>query len=1014
MGGGDVWLTKQGYVLDVHQRGDKMVTGQVVKVSFSGGNPSYTDGEQVPGKMNYFIGNLPSKWTTNVARFAGATAQHMLPGLDVRYYFDQGSPRYDLILAPGTNPSSIAMNFEGANGLTVLPSGNLQVETSLGPIEERGLVAFQQQGSQRIAIPCQMVVAGSTVHFKVGQYNKSKPLVIDPLLFCTYWDATNDGPQSMCADASGSIITVGQTNAKNLPVTVGAYQTTNISYFGAGYVSKASSDGKQLIFGSYLSGTDLNAGETDGDGIIAATTDASGFIYMTGEVRSTDFPVTPGAIQPVKPTGANGLTNVFVTKMSPQGSSLAFSTFYGGSIGGDWGNSIALDSAGNVVVAGSASVDFPTTVGCYQPVSDPNDNSRGFVFALNGQGTQVKYSTFVSGSNAPLIVLDSSDNVILGGTANPPTFPTTPSTWNFADGMGYVAKLSHDGKKMLFAILVPAAVTSIDVTPGDGVAFVTNNLNPAYQPPWPSKYDMSGTYHWPGDNGKLYCVGQFSADGTVLIHSALLGYLPTQVHTDKAGNLYLYGDSALDIHARPPVDLPVTPDAFRQSPGLYYLIELSPEQNKVLYATYFSDPSSHVLYNSSFAMVTINHLALLGSTYDGAPVTAGAYNTTVPGPQFLAVLTVPVYSHVELTPNPVVGGQTVTGKVTIPGPAPLTGYVVKLSSSDTGVKVPASVTVPYKAISQTFSITTSGVAVNTNATISATFAGGTGTAQLVRTPASLLSVVASPSPVVAGQTTTGTVNLNGLAGAGGYLVQLSSSSANVTVPASAVIFNGSGMATFQIKTAVAATSYTAQITAKLGNVTKTLQLEVDSGLSSLTVSTASLVAGASAQGVAMLSGKAGAAGAVITLTSSSTATRVPASVSIPAGASLAAFTVTTAGVDAATVATITAKEGALTKTATLTVQPAVLSYLTLTPTSVKGGTGLQGIARLNGPAGPSGVTVTLSSTLASVTLPSKGVIVAAASYFVFVIGTKPVTQATSVTIRATSGVTISAPLTVNP
>jgi hypothetical protein len=1015
-----------------------MVTGQVVKVSFSGGNSSFADGNQLPGKMNYFVGNVPSKWTTNVPRFAGATAQHMLPGLDVRYYFDQGSPRYDLILGPGADPSSIAMNFEGANSLSVLPNGNLQIETSIGPIVEKGLVAYQQQGSTRISVPCQMAVTGSTVHFHLADYDKSKPLVIDPLVFCTYWYANDEdegiesaGPESVCADASGSIVTVGHVDSKTFPTTSGAYQTANISYFGAGYVSKLSSDGKQLIFGSYLSGTALNAGDTDGDGIIAVTTDASGGIYMTGRARSSDFPITPGAIQSTNPSAPKGYSNVFITKMTPEGSQLAFSTFWGGGTyafnrdyfptGEDYGSSISLDSSGNIIVAGhAASTDFPVTTGSYQTFADPNDVSRGFVLKLKSAGNSVVFSTLVPGGavesgvynsnygpgQSPIAKIDSSDNILLGGFASSTYFAATPNHWNFAGGRGYVAKLTSDGKKIIFATLLPEGISSIDVTPGDGVVFESDSYYDGYVY-WPIQFDMAGTYHWPGTPHTFFCLGQFSSDGTTLVHSAIMSYLPRTMRTDKAGNIYLYGPSG--------PGLPTTAGAFQSSAGTYYLAEISPEQDKLLYATYFSNSSGNLYNTDTFALVTINRAALLGNAIQGTvPITAGAYNTTS-GPSFVAVLTLPIFTHVELTPNPVVGGQTVTGKVTIPGPAaPLTGYVISLSSSDTGVKVPASVTVPYKAISQTFTITTSGVAVNTNATISATFAGGTGTAQLVRTPASLLSVVASPSPVVAGQTTTGTVNLNGLAGAGGYLVQLSSSSVNVTVPASAVIFNGSGMATFQIKTAVAAASYTGQITAKLGTVTKALQLEVDPGLSSLTVSSPSVVAGASAQGVAMLSGKAGAAGAVIALSSSSAATKVPASVSIPAGASLAAFTITTVGVDAATVATITAKEGALIKTATLTVQPAVLSFLTLTPASVKGGTGLQGIARLNGPAGPSGVSVTLSSTLASVTLPSKGVIVGGASYFVFVIGTKPVTQATSVTIKATSGVTISAPLTVNP
>jgi hypothetical protein len=243
---------------------------------------------------------------------------------------------------------------------------------------------------------------------------------------------------------------------------------------------------------------------------------------------------------------------------------------------------------------------------------------------------------------------------------------------------------------------------------------------------------------------------------------------------------------------------------------------------------------------------------------------------------------------------------------------------------------------------------------------------------------------------------------------------LSSSNANLTVPASVAINNGSNQAAFQIKAAAGTSAYTAQVTAKFGSVTKTLQMDVEPVLTALTVSPSSVVAGAASQGVVQVSGKAGSAGVAISLSSSNVAAVVPASATIPANSTAVAFKITTGGVNVATTVTITAKQGTVTHTATVTVQPAVLSFLTLNPTSVKGKTGVQGIVRLNGLAGPSGVSVSLSSDSAAAIPPTKVVIGPGQSYAVFAIGTKAVVTTTTANIKATAGAVLTTPLTITP
>jgi hypothetical protein len=764
MNGGDVWLTNEGYVLDLHQPQNGGAKGQVVRVSFSNGDasPVYEDGQELPGKLNYFIGNQPSKWTTNVPRFAGTTARNVGSGLDVRYYFDGAAPRYDLIVAPGADPSSIAMNFEGADGLQVLPNGNLQIATSLGPVEERGLVAYQQQGMLRVPVPCQMSLVGNAVHFKLADYDKSKPLVIDPLLFCTYWTVptnSQSGDAWLCSDSQANLITVGTTIAQNLPTTPGAYQTSPVAFNGAyvGYISKLSADGTKLLFGTYLSGSGINAGNgAQPDAVGAATTDASGNIYLAGSAGSHDFPTTGGAYQPAKGGPGDPNPNAFVTELSADGSRLIFSTFFGGAkfqhpsqfqSPGDGAGGIALDSVGNVIITGvCTTLDFPTTAGSYDSVRNLNQPSEGFIAKFNPTGSSLLFSTLLTGGTPNELAVDSANNIFLGGSIDARFFKSTTSPFNIANATGFLGKLSGDGSKMLFAIDM-GPVLSLAVTP-TGVAFVAGA--PSSTADYPSAYDLPGTYHFPSVVGEEICLGQFSPDGSKLLHGAVMQSSLSHLRADQAGNLYLF-----DIED---IGLPTTVDAYQQTQGVAYLAELSPEQDRLLYGSYFGPAtSSGRPSGGSFVRAGINRFFLVGGTNgEVMPVTPGAYNTTNAN-FYAALVSLPIYTHVELTPNPVVGGLSVSGKVTIPSQATGSGSVITLTSSDTGVKVPSSVTIPAGSLSQTFTVTTTGVAKSTASTISAKFGVGVGTAQLVRTQAALLSLSANPGALIAGQSSTATV-----------------------------------------------------------------------------------------------------------------------------------------------------------------------------------------------------------------------------------------------------------------
>ncbi len=277
-GGIDSWITDEGVVYDFHKfipaqqlqpstlnplrsknKGTRI--GQVVKMSFANARPAQiTATGELRGKLNYFIGNDRSQWATDVRRFSEAKSQEIYDGIAVRYYVESGAPRYDLIVKPGADPSQVQMKLEGADGARVLPNGNLEIRTQLGTVEERGLTAYQETGNGKTRVPCRMTMDGNTLRFDAGGYDVTKPLIIDPLLFSTFLGGnTDDQCNAVALDSADNVAVAGLTTSTNFPTTTGAYQS-HLPGQGCGFVAKLSSDGRFLLFGTYLGGNSVQFG----------------------------------------------------------------------------------------------------------------------------------------------------------------------------------------------------------------------------------------------------------------------------------------------------------------------------------------------------------------------------------------------------------------------------------------------------------------------------------------------------------------------------------------------------------------------------------------------------------------------------------------------------------------------------------------------------------------------------------------------------------------------------------
>jgi trimeric autotransporter adhesin len=401
------------------------------------------------------------------------------------------------------------------------------------------------------------------------------------------------------------------------------------------------------------------------------------------------------------------------------------------------------------------------------------------------------------------------------------------------------------------------------------------------------------------------------------------------------------------------------------------------------------------------------------------PVTiTGTYNTSTQtaaltlNPRGIATL--------AMSPATVFGGSSSTGTVTLNSPAPTGGAVVTLSDNSASSTTPANVTVAAGATTATFTVTTSVVAASTAVTITSTYNGSTATAGLTIRPLTISTLAMNPTTVFGGNSSTGTVTLNGPAPTGGAVVTLSDNSASSTTPANVTVAAGTTSATFTVTTVVVAASTPVTVTATYNGSTQTAGLTISPVLvSSVTLSPFSLISGATSTGTVTLNAPAAgtAAQRTVTLSSNSAAATVPANVAVAAGATTATFTVTSTFVSAPTPVTITGTLNGSPQTAALTVNPVIVTAVTMNPAALIGGGSSTGTVTLNAPAIGTAAqrTVTLADNSASSTTPANVQVAAGATTATFTVTTSVVTAVTPVTITATyDGSTPTATLTINP
>ena len=241
--------------------------GNVLNLQFVGANPraQVVGRDELITKTNYLIGSDPSQWRTEISNYGKVEYQDIYGGIDLVYYGNQGQLEYDFIVAPGVDPGIIQLSFQGAEQIELDAHGNLVLHTSGGDVVQDAPVIYQELDGVRQAVTGKFVlIRDHQVGFDIGTYDRSRTLVIDPILsYSTYVGGSSDERgNSIAVDSEGNAYITGYTYSANLPTTVGALQSANggASQTQDVFVAKLNAAGTALIYSTYLGGTSDDGG----------------------------------------------------------------------------------------------------------------------------------------------------------------------------------------------------------------------------------------------------------------------------------------------------------------------------------------------------------------------------------------------------------------------------------------------------------------------------------------------------------------------------------------------------------------------------------------------------------------------------------------------------------------------------------------------------------------------------------------------------------------------------------
>ncbi len=644
-------------------------------------------GGVLQGHTNYLLGNDPGRWQRGVPNYTEVRYSQIYPGTDLVFYGNDGVLERDFEVQPGADPNRIAFRLDGDENLTLGENGDLRIELVDGAITFERPAAYQIVAGVRSNVNAAFSVdKDGTVRFRLGSYDRTQKLVIDPVLsFSTYLSPLAQDANLIATDASGDNYVAGFA-ALGFPVTANAFSgctncTTNSTVT---FISKLSADGTNLIYSTVLGGNSF----AQPTGIAV---DGNGNVLVSGWTGASDFPTKNG--QPIAPP--NNAYLGFLVSLSADGSSLNYGTMLGSPPSVSpatmtYATAVAVDSSGNAYVTGDTGDGFYTTAGALnQAAVDGNRNSFDVFLAKFSPAGTLIYSAVLgtadpqNGGGGPVgssaIAVDAGGDAFVAGQAGT-LWPISSNAYlnQIAGSMPYatpfVTEVAPDATSLIYSTYLDYAyvVTGIAVL-SDGNVFVAGDDAGASYPTTPNAYEQNS-----GQDSAF--LTELNSSGSALVYSTVIGdstYKINGLALDPDGDIWL---AAQTSNAQFPLVEPIQ-GTFPISEPASVLNQFDPTGQTMKFSTFLGGSAPG--YANGIAVDADHRAHVAGAAEYGMYTTPGVYDGTVPTPG--AGYSTSTYAYVAL-----IDPGTASGTLCLGGSASYGlsfGYLLPQTTSSQSVQV---------------------------------------------------------------------------------------------------------------------------------------------------------------------------------------------------------------------------------------------------------------------------------------------------------------------------------------